>query len=232
MCIENVLQLISIGISLIILLFAILIPRRISKNQLFSELVSEYRSDRMGQAIKAVWDFYRKVTGCESRDVTDIFRNRTKLLKEYAKEYKDIYNKEKPFEELRNHIHFHRRVIIDFYKSIALLRYGSGAKLSRKKIKEFFSLGGFDIIAIVWLIQLETENIINKEQKVIKNIDSSNVLLFRLFEDVKRREESRRWKRKGEMELKNFKKKYHCELECKYKLFLEDEIEPRAYYEK
>jgi len=150
MCILNWLkdlEFIIAYISLVLLIATFIlvwiIPRRVFKNQVFSDLLNEYRSTSMGIAIKHVWDFYRN--NCKGKI--------TKVAYEYnrLKNIDEAINTNE--EEWRNSLHYHRRIVSHFYRHLAMFRFGRFPKIRERKIKSFFTKGDLEILKIIILIE-------------------------------------------------------------------------------
>jgi hypothetical protein len=103
----GVFNIISIAVPIAALVMAVYIPGRIMINQIYADLLKEYRSPELGEAITALIDFYKDV--CH-KDVTQI-----------TKKYEARYRKEKA--DIKNSLHFKRRLLWQYYWQIATLRY-------------------------------------------------------------------------------------------------------------
>jgi len=113
-------SLITVVISGVIIFFAYKIPRRVLTNQIFSNLLKEYRSDRMGVAVKKLWEFFEHTCNGD--------RNKIETFIEIiVNEYKRIYREEiesgkkKTLKDLQNTLHFHRRIVSQYYQQLARL---------------------------------------------------------------------------------------------------------------
>jgi hypothetical protein len=80
MCLDNVANIFTI-LSFIVAVFAVIaaffIPRKIMVNQIYADLLKEYRSAEMGEAIMGLIDFY----------ILDCHRNVSLIEQEYKKIY-------------------------------------------------------------------------------------------------------------------------------------------------
>jgi len=155
MCWPNFLQNYSLPIALGILTIfvSIFIPRRIFKNQVFSELLNEYRSFSMGIAVKHIWDFFRDDCNKEIKKVVDEYYR--------IKEIDEELNKTE--EDWKNSLHYHRRLVSQFYRHIAMFLFGRFPKIRERKIKSFFIKGDFDILKIIVPIE---QSFVEKEGEV------------------------------------------------------------------
>jgi hypothetical protein len=84
------------------------IPQRIMVNQIYADLLREYRSPEFGEAIVALINFY--INDCNGKD--------SRITDEYIKRY----NNEKT-GDIKNSLHFKRRLLWQFYWDLARLRY-------------------------------------------------------------------------------------------------------------
>jgi hypothetical protein len=81
--IQILLSAITVVLSFIAVGLAWYIPRRIMMNQLYSDMIKEYRSTEMGGAIFSIFRFY--VTDCEN--------NIRAIASEYKKKYEEQIDK-------------------------------------------------------------------------------------------------------------------------------------------
>jgi hypothetical protein len=140
----NPLDAIGVILSLCALFFAILIPRKIMVNQIFADLLEEYRSAEMGVAIMGLVDFY--VFTC-NRDISQI-----------EKKYKELFdneigpgNKRNEKIPLKDTLHFKRRLLWQYYWQLATLRYEYfWGKLSRKRLRDNFTEKESQVIAVLY----------------------------------------------------------------------------------
>jgi len=144
------------ALSLLIAGFATFyIPEKMMNNQIYADLISEYRKPEIGEAIIAVIDFYTK--DCNS----DITKIEDEYLKRYEKEVAPL-DKEKRInhyiqeseagdinrqdtkcnnKEFKNTLHFQRRLLSQYYYQLAALRYEGCrlTRLSQEKVREDFT---------------------------------------------------------------------------------------------
>jgi len=144
-------------LTIVTLIVIIIIPKLIFKNQVFSDLLNEYRSASMGIAIKHVWDFFRD----------DCKRKVENVVKEYQRIrlIDDVINTNE--EERRNSLHYHRRLVSQYYRHLAMFLFGRFPRIRERKIKSFFVKGDFEILQIIVPI----------EESFVKN-DTPGSLVF------------------------------------------------------
>ncbi|MDR0683779.1 MAG: hypothetical protein LBF83_01430 [Spirochaetaceae bacterium] len=141
---ENVVQIslsaISAVFSFIALILAYHIPHRVMVNQIYSDLVKEYRSPEMGGAILAIFRFY----------VKDCQNNVHAINEEYKKKYEKQINKPLEGDKSINYagtLHFQRRLVAQFYYDMARLRYEE--RLPTKHLREWFTPREVTLLAII-----------------------------------------------------------------------------------
>ncbi|MDR2143976.1 MAG: hypothetical protein LBP29_06375 [Treponema sp.] len=140
---SDLIQALSLVISLAAICFAIIIPRQILMNQLYSDLVREYRSAEMGAAIFLIFHFY--VTVCKN--------NVSFIADEYKKKYEEqikiplALGKQIDYDAT---LHFQRRLVAQFYADMATLRYKRRFPwFPAKYLKEWFTPSEAKLLAIL-----------------------------------------------------------------------------------
>jgi hypothetical protein len=142
-------HIIPLAVAAVALWVAIKIPRRIMVNQIFADLVKEYRSSEMGAAILSVCHFYKE--------------NRDNLGKEYRKEYENqIENKlggrkqinsppeDKDPIDYAHTLHFQRRLIAQFYSTLAYHRYKLCCpRISNKQLRYWFTPNEVKLLGVI-----------------------------------------------------------------------------------
>ncbi|MDR2588781.1 MAG: hypothetical protein LBC67_05075 [Spirochaetales bacterium] len=125
---------------------AVYIPRRILINQLYADMVSQYRSPQMGYAVFSLFAFYHY--DC---------RGQQALIKEkYIERYKaEIYNElHKPQRERicapEAALHFQRRLVAYFYWDLAKLCLEARFPgLSKKHVRQFITPSERNVMSLV-----------------------------------------------------------------------------------
>ena len=139
----NPLDAIGVCAALIALVLAWYIPRKITLDQGYIELTSQYRSPEMGFAILSIFDFYANQCG----------GNPSMIAEEYIKTYKKeigIPMKEKESIDPAKTLQFQRRLVAYFYWDLARLYFESSfPRLSSKRLKQFVEPNERNLISIV-----------------------------------------------------------------------------------
>jgi hypothetical protein len=164
---------------------AIHIPKRIMINQIYADLIQDYRSPEMGGAILAIFRFY--VKDC---------KNNTAII---ASKYKEKYNEQimKPLKagkpiDYANTLHFQRRLVFHFYWHMALFRYEQYfSRLSTKKLKLWFTPNEVKLLAILLHMVEPAEAVFEKANDDLKPPESKAPanqmihLINKLYNEVK-----------------------------------------------
>jgi hypothetical protein len=181
MCLFNVANVFTILGFIVAVIAAFYIPRKIMVDQIYADLVSEYRTPEMGGAILSLIHFFTEDCG---RSVDRI-----------AVEYKNRYDKEIG-RELRAHhpisfaetLHFQRRLLAHFYWDMADSRYNYHfPRLSKKQLQGFMTENEKKLLNLILHMGIAST-------KVMIDIDSidlapeddikMNNLIHRLYEEV------------------------------------------------
>jgi hypothetical protein len=186
MCLDNVANIFTI-LSFIVAVFAVIaaffIPRKIMVNQIYADLLKEYRSTEMGEAIMGLIDFY----------IIDCHRN-VSLIEQ---EYKKIFNEEIDIGEdrrkkkvnLKETLHFKRRLLWQYYWQLSTLRsYCLFVRLSKKRLKNDFTESESQVIAILCHTATAVKDIFDKTgdiQEPDEQEGKTEKLVYRLYEESK-----------------------------------------------
>jgi len=139
---------IALIVSAVVALFSYLIGNKIVRRQTLMDLLKEYRSLEMGLAVQRMWDFYRNT--CD--------KDKESLIEEYKKEYKKSEKKlEEPklnIEQMRNSLHYQRRIVSNFYGHLAILF--SNKALDENLVFEIWPKDTLKIIPKI-LVPIETK---------------------------------------------------------------------------
>ncbi len=103
--------------------------KKLLTQQTLSELLNEYRSPEMGDAIISLWQFYEKNCHC----------NTVELIKEYAEKVKNEIDKDSSSE-----LHNQRRIVSQYYQLLATYYYYK--IIPRKRVKELWKKKDLKII--------------------------------------------------------------------------------------
>jgi hypothetical protein len=108
------------------------IPKRIMVNQIYADLLKEYRSFEFGEAITALINFY--INDCNGE------------VSQITQKYKDRYEKEKA--NIKGSLHFKRRLLWQFYWDMSRLRYEYG--ISKQQINKNFTEKESNVIGLLY----------------------------------------------------------------------------------
>ena len=174
----NVMDILTVIVSLAALIAAIYIPRQIMRNQMYADLVREYRSPESGGAVLALFNFY-KDCGQSTEAVSE--------------KYKDLYTKqiETPLAkglpvDFSQTLHFQRRLVAQFYADMAFLHFER--RLSKKQMAFWFTPNETKLLAILLHTVKPAGEVFIKIDGIPEPPEDSvpmNELLYRLYEDVK-----------------------------------------------
>lgn len=141
---EALLSLANLGVAILATLY---IPKKMMNNQIYADIISEYRSPAIGQAIISVIAFY--TNDCNS-DVEMI-----------EKKYFERYETDKQNGKYENSLHFQRRLLSQYYYQLAALRYQGGrfTRLSKKKVREDFTAREAKLLSLLSYMNKAAENI-------------------------------------------------------------------------
>jgi len=166
------------------LIAAIFIPRRVMVNQIYANLIADYRTPEMGEAILALFHFYKKDCKCKVSKIEAKYRKR------YKKEVKPFLKKV-PKVDTSNALHFQRRMVTQFYFNMAVLRFKHCflTRLSLNKMKTWFTMNDLKLLSLIL-------HMAEPAKKVFIEVDSlseppnddvpMNNLIRRLYDEVKR----------------------------------------------
>jgi hypothetical protein len=175
----NPLDAIGIVFSFSALVFAFLIPRRIMVNQLYSELLHEYRGTEMGAAIWAIFYFFTH--DCKN-DVSNI---RSEYIDKYKKQ---IENRDSEKIDPAKTLHFQRRLLSQFYYDMAALRYEHRFPgLPKRKLKDWFTPNEVKLLSILLYMAEPAKEVFIQANNIPEPPDDDipmNRLIKRLYDEV------------------------------------------------
>ena len=176
------------ALSLLIAGFATFyIPEKMMNNQIYADLISEYRKPEIGEAIIAVIDFYTK--DCNS----DITKIEDEYLKRYKKEVAPLLDSQKKEEnrcedKIENSLHFQRRLLSQYYYQLAALRYQGGwfTRLAKEKVREDFTAREAKLLSLLSYMNKAAETIFTEYDIAGMSYadDKQNVLLQKLYDEA------------------------------------------------
>jgi hypothetical protein len=175
----NPLTAISATASVIAVVLAIYIPRRIMLNQAYLQLTAEYRSPEMGAAILGVFHFYTHDCGNSVSNIGNAYHAR------YQKE--SALHISQPAETL----HFQRRLIAQYYYDMASLRYDYRfSRLTKKQLQHAFTPSETLLLSLILHMAEPASQVFERAENVIPPDEPGeddaymNKLLHRLYEET------------------------------------------------
>ena len=177
------------ALSLLIAGFATFyIPEKMMNNQIYADLISEYRSAAIGQAVLSVTYFYTH--DCNS----DITKIEEKYTERYKKEVDSLLDNQKKEEnrcedKIENSLHFQRRLLSQYYYQLAALRYQGGwfTRLAKEKVREDFTAREAKLLRLLIEMNKAAEKkFIEYDAGDIPYIleNKQNVLLEKLYDEA------------------------------------------------
>ena len=159
----------------------IYISKKISWEQFYNSLMTEYRSIEFGRAMQNVIKFYTET--CHS-DVTQIQH-------EYEIKFKEDTQKE---EMVENSLHFDRRLLAQFFVDLDKCANTPWYYIGKKRVLKDFTSGTKNLVAILYFMGCAVENssIIFKEISINERVPKSNnkkgmnKYLLRMHETLKK----------------------------------------------
>jgi hypothetical protein len=163
------------------LIAAVWIPRQIMVNQLFADLVKEYRSTEMGAAVFSVFHFFVKDCGKDVGHIAAVYE------KKYNQQIRDpLKAGTKP--DYDNALHFQRRMVSQFYSDMARLRYDRRfIKLSAKDMKFWFTPKEVQLFAILLHMVKPASSVFEDSGTVSEPPQDEvpmNDLIYKLYEEA------------------------------------------------
>lgn len=175
---DNTIALLSLVTSLFAVITALMtlyvtwrIPHKIMIEQRYAELLTEYRSTEMGDAIFSIFDFIDK--DCNKQSDPDIIKER--YIKRFEKEIKEKLhnekdntkkdNSEKNILELckydpKDTLHFKRRLVDHLFWLVADLRFNPDypIKISKERLRQYFSKNERYLLHILYHLNKASES--------------------------------------------------------------------------
>jgi hypothetical protein len=148
-------------------------------NQMYADFVKEYRSTEMGAAILTIFKFF----------VKDCKNNVANIYDKYKEKYKDqITNKSSEDIDFSKTLHFQRRLLSQFYFSMALLRYEHHfPRLSTKKLKIWMTSSEAKLLSILLYMVKPASEVFERAGDIPESPEDDvpmNCLLHKLYEEV------------------------------------------------
>lgn len=144
-------------ISYFTLLVAWKIPTKIFRMQMFVELLKEYRSREMGNAIEEVMSFYKT---CD--------KNLKRVMDDY-----EINQKKKVLEKLEysKTLDCQRRIVMQFFDTLRLVGFNDKSKKLRSDVRKYFRKEEAEICLVVIAMTVAKQRINKNETDKALNID-------------------------------------------------------------
>jgi hypothetical protein len=178
---QNSMSVLQVVLPAIAIVVAIRIPRRIMMNQLYSELVKEYRSAEMGAAILSIFHFYVFVCKCDAARIDNEYR------KKYKKQIEEPLRNGEPVNYAKT-LHFQRRLVSQFYSDMAMLRYNR-PRLSTNAMRKWFTPKEIQLLAILLYMVKPARAVFVEAGEVPEPPEPEDVpmndLIYKLYEEVK-----------------------------------------------
>ena len=138
---------ISLFIAIITLLMTIYIPKKLSWEQYYNSLITEYRSMEFGKAMQGVILFYTETCG----------RDASRIYKEYEKRYKEeVLNKcNKPYEDV---LHYQRRLLAQFFLDLEKCANTPFYYIGKTRVQNDFTKSTKKLVKILYFMDLAVDN--------------------------------------------------------------------------
>ncbi|AEF82859.1 hypothetical protein [Leadbettera azotonutricia] len=189
---KNIFEILALIVSIAALIIACCIPHRVMVNQIYADLLSQYRSTEMGAAIFSVFQFY----------VNECKRNPALIAEKYKKRYKEEIKDKLPksdaeencgneYQEInfQNTLHFKRRLIEQWYFHLATLRYDyKFMNLRARKLKEDFTYVESRLLLIIYYMGLAAKGLFEDSGDIDPPIDCGDTngieqKIYKLYEE-------------------------------------------------
>jgi hypothetical protein len=154
-----IISIVTLITAIVAIFIASIIPKKIMANQLFADLVAEYRTPEMGGAILALFHFY-----------DDCLKKKVAFDSEYERVYniqlkQPLANGEKV--DYVNTLHFQRRLVSQFYTDMADLCFERfDKKLFYKKLAIWFTDNEVQLLKIILHLAQPASNVFVKINNV------------------------------------------------------------------
>lgn len=151
---------------LLTIFFAIYIPRKISWEQFYNSLISEYRSVEFGKAMQNVIQFYTK--NCNN----SVSRIKVEYEKRFKKEIEDL-------EIIADHsLHYDRRLLSQFFVDLEKCADTRWYYIGKKRVIRDFTTGTKKLVEILYFMDraMEESPLLYKEIRINERIPKSTRL--------------------------------------------------------
>ncbi len=161
----------AIIISIFSLSYSLIYSKKSLENSILSDLLENYRSEKMGIYIKRLWDYYH---ACKGEDENKYEIN---LQNKYKNDYKLLKNSQNNKED---HIHYIRRYVSQYFLLVSI--YYKNRHLPIKIIKQIWTSDDLLILEKI-IIPID---IIIPELFGNKRIDKKIELIKIFYNDLKK----------------------------------------------
>ena len=174
-------MILSIICILVTAAIACYIPRRILTNQIFADLVAEYRKADVGMAVLAIFDFYKNDCAGDVSNIHNMYVQKYKTQIETP-----LANGVAP--DYDNALHFQRRFLSQFYADIAKLRFDRCPRLRKKDLKYWFTPNETTLLSLLLHMAKPAEAVFIKVgiPEPPQSDVPMNKLLLKLYDEVKK----------------------------------------------
>jgi hypothetical protein len=192
-CLDKLQLIIPTIFSMTALILAFLFPHKIMVNQIYANLVADYRSPEMGAAILAIFNFYKK--DCK----LNVSKIKKKYIKRYKKEVKPLLKKVKKHQKLQkpqkanfsNTLHFQRRMVEQFYKDMAALyfKHCCFTRLSKNKMKYWLTKNEVKLLNLIFRMQAPARKVfieVDNLPDLPENNEPNENLIRKLYDLVRK----------------------------------------------
>jgi hypothetical protein len=174
---------IQVILAIVAIIVAIGIPRRIMMNQLYSELVKEYRSVEMGAAVLSIFHFFVADCNC------DIAAIESEYIKKYTKQIEEPLKRGERVDYAGT-LHFQRRLVFQFYSDMSMLRYKRCCpKLSTKDMRRWFTPKEVQLLTILLYMVKPARAVFEEADEVPEPPEPEDIFMYdpiyKLYEEVK-----------------------------------------------
>jgi len=184
------LQLIITILTLVIAIITLIFINKIMVNQIYANLIADYRSPEMGAAILALFNFYKK--DCKLK----VSKIKKRYIKRYKKEVKPLLKKVKKHQkpqkaDFSNTLHFQRRMVAQFYFDMAVLRFEHCflTRLSKRILKKWFTPNDVKLLSLILYMAKPAKKVfieVDSLSEPPENNVPMNVLIRKLYDLVKK----------------------------------------------
>jgi hypothetical protein len=147
---QNLFSVLSLIVAIFACILACIIPKRIMLNQLYTDLIAEYRSPEIGLAIISIVDFFRNNCNLQV----------SKIGEEYSKRYEIEFSNESKFK-INETIHFKRRLLAQWYWQLENCVSKCTIplwKVSKKQFENDFPNNETNLLKIIYYMNKEVDN--------------------------------------------------------------------------